>query len=86
MNDKHSSAQKKKEKRKKEEEYFFFLKKKVNIASFTESIKQNIYVMDKNMLSQGQVKIKTGTTRKQNHTFTSIHASPQVIPRIHVIL
>jgi len=62
----------------------FFLKKKVNIASFTEGIKQNIYVMDKNMLSQGQV--KTGTTRKQNHTFTSIHASPQVIPRIHVIL
>jgi len=64
----------------------FFLKKKVNIASFTEGIKQNIYVMDKNVLSQGQVKIKTGTTRKQNHTFTSIHASPQVIPRIHVIL
>jgi hypothetical protein len=80
MNDKHSSAQKKKKKN------IFFLKKKVNIASFTESIKQNIYVMDKNMLSQGQVKIKTGTTRKQNHTFTSIHASPQVIPRIHVIL
>jgi hypothetical protein len=73
-------------KKKKKKKKIFFLKKKVNIASFTESIKQNIYVMDKNMLSQGQVKIKTGTTRKQNHTFTSIHASPQVIPRIHVIL
>lgn len=77
---------KKKRKKKERRRIFFFLKKKVNIASFTESIKQNIYVMDKNMLSQGQVKIKTGTTRKQNHTFTSIHASPQVIPRIHVIL
>jgi hypothetical protein len=74
------------QRKKKKKKNIFFLKKKVNIASFTESIKQNIYVMDKNMLSQGQVKIKTGTTTKQNHTFTSIHASPQVIPRIHVIL
>jgi len=73
MNDKHFSEQ--------QATRYFFLKRKLKIASFTAGIKQNIYVMD-----EGQVQIKTGATTKKNHTFTSIHASPQVIPRIHVIL
>ena len=48
--------------------------------------KNNIEIVDNSSLSQGQIKIKPGSRRNKKHTFTSIHAAPQVVPRIHVIL